>query len=92
MDERRGYKVRGRVQGVGFRWWTQRHASGLGLRGTVRNLPDGSVEVQACGTAEQLAALEEGLAHGPGGARVDAVEAIPAGRDLPEAGFEIRGW
>ena len=44
--ELRGYSVNGRVQGVGFRWWTRRTADRLGIAGSVRNLPDGSVEVQ----------------------------------------------
>ena len=51
----------------------------------------GSVEVHAAGSVEQLAALEEGLARGPAGARVDSVESIEAAGDLPD-GFEIRGW
>lgn len=73
---RRGYRVIGRVQGVGFRWWTQRTAVGLGLGGWVRNEPDGSVVVQATGPAAALAELEEALRRGPIGARVDRIEAI----------------
>ncbi len=53
----RGFRVRGRVQGVGFRWWTRRKASDLGLRGTVRNRPDGSVEVHVAGDVETLEAF-----------------------------------
>jgi acylphosphatase len=92
MEERRGYRVRGRVQGVGFRWWTQRYAETLGLRGTVRNLPDGTVEVQACGSPEQLTSLEAGLREGPSGARVDGVDALDTAGDLPGRGFSIEGW
>ena len=49
------YFIRGRVQGVGFRYFAQREAEQLGLRGYTRNLDDGRVEVYAVGTAEQLA-------------------------------------
>jgi acylphosphatase len=52
--------VRGRVQGVGFRWWTRARALELGLVGHARNLPDGRVEVSAQGereTVQQLVAL-----------------------------------
>lgn len=66
----------GRVQGVGFRWWTVRTADRLGLGGSVRNLRDGSVEVQAVGSPAALDELESALASGPPGARVDRVEAL----------------
>ncbi len=49
--------VRGRVQGVGFRWWTRSRALELGLVGHARNLPDGRVEVCAQGRAEGIEAL-----------------------------------
>lgn len=49
--------VRGRVQGVGFRWWTRARALELGLVGHARNLPDGRVEVNAQGPSEQVHAL-----------------------------------
>lgn len=72
------YRVRGKVQGVGFRWWTRSRARGLGLAGTVRNCPDGSVEVRVCGPEPIVAAFREQLAHGPPGSRVEAVEEIPS--------------
>ena len=56
----RGFRVCGRVQGVGFRWWTRRRASDLGLRGTVRNRPDGSVEIHAAGEPDMLEAFAVG--------------------------------
>lgn len=60
--------VHGRVQGVGFRWWTRSRALELGLTGSVSNLPDGRVEVIAQGSREQchrlLAALRGGEAPG----------------------------
>lgn len=66
--------VRGRVQGVSFRYYTEQRAKVLGLVGWVRNRPDGSVEVVAEGDAEQLAAFEQFLKTGPASARVETVE------------------
>jgi acylphosphatase len=88
--ELRGYRVRGRVQGVGFRWWTERTAVELGLCGHVRNLPDGSVEVHVVGTEEDVRTLESLLRDGPPGARVESVEPIAPDRDLPRDRFHIR--
>ena len=56
------YRVFGRVQGVGFRYFALRQAELLGVTGFARNHPDGSVEVVAEGPEESLAALEEQLA------------------------------
>ena len=70
----RRYIVRGRVQGVGFRWFVEREAHTLGIAGWVRNNLDGSVEVLAMGTREQLAGLRSRLQQGPRAARVDNVE------------------
>lgn len=69
-----GFRVHGRVQGVGFRWWTHRTASRLGLSGSVRNLPDGTVEVRARGTPDAIRELESRLQRGPSSARVRRVE------------------
>ncbi len=68
------YRVRGRVQGVGFRWFVMVEAGRLGLEGYVRNLPDGAVEVVARGTGEAVRELEKALFRGPSMARVDGVE------------------
>ena len=68
------YIVRGRVQGVGFRWFVLRQAEPLGIYGWARNLPDGSVEVVADATAENLNKLEAALGRGPVGAHVAGVE------------------
>jgi acylphosphatase len=65
------FLIRGRVQGVGFRWFVHREASELDLRGWVRNTEDGDVEVVASGTPEDLAELRGSLRRGPRGSRVD---------------------
>ena len=70
--------VYGSVQGVGFRYSTQREALRLGLTGYARNLDDGSVEVLACGEDQQVTALIAWLqAGGPRSARVDRVNTEP---------------
>jgi len=65
------FLIKGRVQGVGFRWFVHREASELELRGWVRNTEDGDVEVVASGSAEILSELRDSLRRGPRGARVD---------------------
>jgi acylphosphatase len=87
----RRFVVRGRVQGVGFRWFVEREAHILGIAGWVRNNHDGSVEVQAQGTRDQLSGLRSRLQEGPRAARVDNVEEREA---EPVAGlnaFRIEG-
>ncbi len=83
------YLVRGIVQGVGYRYFVARQADALGLTGYVRNRPDGSVEVVAAGSEQDLAQLEDDLRGGPRLAEVTEVERepIPAPR---ASGFEIR--
>jgi acylphosphatase len=89
----RYYLVKGRVQGVGFRWFVHREAAALGLRGWVRNTESGHVEVVAVGEASELKRLQALLAKGSRGSRVDVIEQ----RDLdPSEGeglgpFEIEG-
>lgn len=67
------FLIRGRVQGVGFRWFVHREASELDLRGWVRNTEDGDVEIVASGSAEDLNDLRRSLRKGPRGSRVDNV-------------------
>jgi acylphosphatase len=74
----RRYIVRGRVQGVGFRWFVDHEARVLGLAGWVRNNIDGTVEALAMGSAEQHSAFSNKLRQGPRAARVDEVNEIPA--------------
>src|ERR1700722_5899845 len=72
MQARR-FVVRGRVQGVGFRWFVEREAHTLDIAGWVRNNHDGSVEVLAQGSRDQLSGLLSRLREGPRAARVDDV-------------------
>lgn len=83
-----GFRIRGRVQGVGFRWWTWRNASRLGLRGTVRNRADGSVEVCVQGPSGAVRELRELLARGPAPARITSIETFEPDGRLPDD-FEI---
>ncbi len=74
----RRYFVRGRVQGVGFRWFVQKNASTLRMHGYARNLDDGRVEVYAVGTPEQLNELSGLLWKGPRMSDVRGVEETEA--------------
>ncbi len=83
--------ITGVVQGVGFRWYVARHAERLGLRGWVRNLADGGVEVVAAGEEPSVQQLHERLAVGPRSARVERVEKSNVPHDMVDANsFEIR--
>ena len=87
------YLIKGRVQGVGFRWFVHREASEIGLRGWVRNTADGHVEVVAAGEPEDLAELKQALRKGSRGSRVDTViEHELAESEAANLGpFEIEG-
>ena len=93
-DQRLDATVRGRVQGVGFRYFVIRHAMRLDLMGWVANEPDGSVRCVAEGSRTDLEALLEVLERGPAGAIVERVDRTRAGAkavDLPCTGvFEMR--
>jgi len=67
------YLIKGRVQGVGFRWFVHREAAALNLFGWVRNTEDGHVEVVAAGEEKDLAELTRAMYQGSRGSRVDAV-------------------
>ncbi len=87
----RRYLVRGRVQGVGFRWFVEREAHILGVAGWVRNNADGAVEVLAQGTRDQLSALRDRLQQGPRAARVDQVDESDANLTQGMKTFRIEG-
>jgi acylphosphatase len=83
LPTQRGFVVAGQVQGVGFRWSACRAAESLGLRGTIRNLPDGRVEAHVAGPISALDRFEEWLRAGPSLARVQTVERVPSELELP---------
>ena len=69
----RHFLIRGRVQGVGFRWFVHREAAELNLRGWVKNTDEGHVELIASGPEDDLAELTRALHKGSRGSRVDHV-------------------
>ena len=79
------------MQGVGFRWFVEREAHILAIAGWVRNNSDGSVEVHAQGSREQLAGLRSRLRQGPRAARVDDVEELEAKPAARLGTFRIEG-
>lgn len=83
-------EVRGRVQGVGYRWFVRSRAEELRLSGWVRNRPDGSVEAEAEGDAEALARFVEALRLGPPGARVEHVSERHESGQARHEGFHIQ--
>src|SRR5271157_5553373 len=87
----RRFVVRGRVQGVGFRWFVEREAHILNIAGWVRNNPDGTVEILAQGTRDQLAGLHSRLREGPRAARIDGVDVSEAQPAAGLTSFQVRG-
>ena len=86
-DSAKRYFVRGRVQGVGFRYFVQRAAAELGLTGYARNLDDGRVEVFACGPASRLEDLAGRLWKGP---RFSDVRGVEEAEAAPQGGSTFR--
>ena len=76
MDTIQAYRVtvKGRVQGVGFRYSTRQKASSLSVIGWVRNLPGGKVEIQCQGDSQSINTFLSWLTSGPPGARVESVQ------------------
>ena len=83
------YIISGRVQGVGFRWFTKKRADEIGVRGYVRNLADGKVEVLAVAEANQLAAFLAILKAGPSYSAVTAVQQSEVTIATDYSAFEI---
>ena len=83
------FLVQGRVQGVWFRASAREQALALGLQGMARNLPDGSVEVLAFGSAQALDGLEAWLTVGPPRARVDSLAREIVAGEPSEPGFSV---
>lgn len=81
-------QISGRVQGVGYRDWTQRKARKLDLSGWVRNLPSGEVEAVFSGPAAQVEAMLAACRRGPQFARVDDVRIEPA--ETTSGAFSVR--
>lgn len=80
--------VRGRVQGVGFRWWTRARALELGLVGHARNTVDGRVEIVAQGSEEAVAELEQLLREEPSRhRRPGRVESVAVQHGMPRDGL-----
>jgi len=82
--------VRGRVQGVGYRWFIVREAARLDVNGWAANEPDGSVRVVAEGPDEALAELLDVLREGPPGADVRDVGHVLSSSTGEYDGFRIR--
>ena len=89
MDFARRYVVKGRVQGVGFRWFVENEASKLGIAGWVRNRRDGCVEVAADGDAASIHALRLELQRGPDGASVQSVDDVDTSAEPLDRPFTI---
>jgi len=81
--------IRGRVQGVGYRWWARGQARRLKLAGWVRNRSDGSVELLALGSPAAVEHLAEACHRGPNAAEVTSVERFET-EDQDFDGFEER--
>jgi acylphosphatase len=91
MVKARRYRIRGRVQGVGYRYFTQQIALRLGVRGWVRNLPNGDVEAHAEAESEALDSFRAELERGPSFSRVSEVLEEEARADSGVTQFSIRG-
>jgi acylphosphatase len=91
LDESRSaFRVKGRVQGVGFRYFTCGEARRLGIVGWVRNTSDGCVEGEAQGTSDRLDAFFVALRSGPPLSRVDALQCVQVPVTDRGTGFNVR--
>lgn len=90
MEKRVHVTLSGMVQGIGFRWFVHQRATALKLRGFVRNVPDGRVELEAEGNAAQVEALLREVRLGPAGSSVQGVKVEECTVTFAESGFVIR--
>lgn len=90
MRVARRYLVTGRVQGVGFRYFTEAAAVREGLLGWVQNLPDGRVDIVVEGEADAVERFERDVRRGPPGARISGVVAEEQVPTLRGTGFNVR--
>jgi acylphosphatase len=86
----RHYLVTGRVQGVGFRYFTWTEAVREGLHGWVRNVAEGAVEISAEGDRDALDRFERAVRRGPASARIEQIEVTDIGAGGRDTGFEVR--
>ena len=84
------FRIMGRVQGVGFRYFVWREAEALGIDGWVRNRADGTVEALVRGTNEELERFQGRLQEGPRWSRVTSVSVTDESDEDVAQGFEIR--
>jgi len=82
--------ITGRVQGVGFRWFTHDAAAREGVDGWVRNLPDGRVEAEIEGEIAAVDRVEAALRRGPSMSRVETVDVEDRAPEQRRTGFSIR--
>ena len=85
-------RLRGRVQGVGFRYFTRGVARELGVVGRVRNLPDGDVEIEAAGEPERVEEFKTWMRQGPPGAAVAGLHEEPLATVPAWDRFDIDSW
>lgn len=84
------YLIRGKVQGVAFRYYTKKLAEELGISGYVKNLFNGDVETVAFGCTKSLELFEKFLHTGPPSAKVSSVEKTESDIEIPESIFIIK--
>jgi acylphosphatase len=82
--------IRGRVHGVGFRYYARKCADEFGVTGFVRNLPNGDVETEAEGSAQAVDAFQQAVSKGPSTAHVKEVVALEVPPLKRDVSFEVR--
>ncbi|KAH8593434.1 Acylphosphatase family protein [Bisporella sp. PMI_857] len=90
MAQRISFLVKGRVQGVSFRYYTKKHARAYNITGWVKNTPDGNVQGEAQGEQDAIQKLVKDLGIGPSAAKVDKLEKQEIDVVEGESGFSVR--